>query len=46
VVRLDHRHSVKALTPLGADVERGPAVAVSWHSQNRIIRHGNQTITF
>jgi formyltetrahydrofolate deformylase len=47
VVRVDHRHDVGDLTRLGADVERAVlSRAVLWHCQDRIIRHGNQTIVF
>lgn len=47
VVRVDHRHSVEDLTRLGADVERMVlSRAVLWHCQDRIIRHGNQTVVF
>jgi formyltetrahydrofolate deformylase len=45
VVRVDHRHSVDDLRRLGADVERVVlARAVLWHCEDRIIRHGNQTV--
>ena len=47
VVRVDHRHEVEDLIRLGADVERAVlSRAVSWHCQDRIIRHGNQTVVF
>ena len=47
VVRVDHRHDIEDLTRLGADVERAVlSRAVLWHCQDRIIRHGNQTIVF
>ncbi len=47
VVRVDHRHGVDDLRRLGADVERVVlARAVLWHCEDRIIRHGNQTIVF
>ncbi len=47
VVRVDHRHAVDDLKRLGADVERVVlARAVLWHCEDRIIRHGNQTIVF
>ncbi|WP_422750096.1 formyltetrahydrofolate deformylase [Mycobacterium sp. WMMD1722] len=47
VVRVDHRHGVDDLVRLGADVERAVlSRAVSWHCEDRIIRHGNQTIVF
>ena len=45
VVRVDHRHSVEDLVRLGADVERAVlSRAVLWHCEDRLIRHGNQTI--
>ena len=47
VVRVNHRHDVGDLTRLGADVERAVlSRAVLWHCEDRIIRHGNQTIVF
>ena len=47
VVRVDHRHSVEDLVRLGADVERAVlSRAVLWHCEDRIIRYGNQTVTF
>ncbi|MET0475338.1 MAG: formyltetrahydrofolate deformylase [Mycobacterium sp.] len=47
VVRVDHRHGVEDLKRLGADVERAVlSRAVLWHCEDRIIRHGNQTIVF
>jgi formyltetrahydrofolate deformylase len=47
VVRVDHRHSVQDLTRLGADVERAVlSRAVLWHCEDRVIRHGNETIVF
>ncbi|WP_123027646.1 formyltetrahydrofolate deformylase [Mycolicibacterium stellerae] len=47
VVRVDHRHGVGDLVRLGADVERAVlSRAVLWHCQDRVIRHGNQTIVF
>lgn len=46
-VRVSHKDSVQELTRRGADVERQVlARAVLWHSQNRVIRDGNQTIVF
>ncbi|PRC43754.1 formyltetrahydrofolate deformylase, partial [Mycobacterium sp. ITM-2017-0098] len=45
VVRVDHRHDVDDLVRLGADVERAVlSRAVLWHCEDRVIRHGNQTI--
>ena len=47
VVRVNHRHDVDDLRRLGADVERVVlARAVLWHCEDRIVRHGNQTIVF
>jgi formyltetrahydrofolate deformylase len=47
VVRVDHRHSVDDLARLGADVERAVlSRAVLWHCEDRVIRHGNQTVVF
>ena len=47
VVRVNHRHDVGDLKRLGADVERAVlSRAVLWHCEDRIIRHGNQTIVF
>ena len=47
VVRVDHTHSVEDLVRLGADVERAVlSRAVLWHCQDRILRHGNETVIF
>ncbi|MEV6344789.1 formyltetrahydrofolate deformylase [Actinoplanes sp. NPDC051851] len=47
VVRVDHAHTVADLQRRGADVERDVlSRAVSWHSDDRVIRHGNHTIVF
>ncbi|MUL63631.1 formyltetrahydrofolate deformylase [Mycobacterium sp. CBMA 234] len=47
VVRVDHTHSVEELVRLGADVERAVlSRAVLWHCQDRILRHGNETVIF
>lgn len=47
VVRVDHTHSAADLARLGADVERAVlSRAVLWHCQDRVVRHGNQTIVF
>jgi formyltetrahydrofolate deformylase len=47
VVRVDHTHTVEDLTRLGADVERAVlSRAVLWHCQDRIVRHGNETVVF
>lgn len=45
VVRVDHRHAVEDMMRLGADVERVVlSRAVLWHCEDRVIRHGNQTV--
>ncbi|GAA2576488.1 formyltetrahydrofolate deformylase [Winogradskya consettensis] len=47
VVRVNHADTVAELQRRGADVERDVlSRAVLWHSQDRVIRHGNQTIVF
>jgi formyltetrahydrofolate deformylase len=47
VVRVDHTHSVEDLVRLGADVERAVlSRAVSWHCQDRVMRHGSETVVF
>ncbi len=47
VVRIDHTHTVEDLVRLGADVERAVlSRAVLWHCQDRIVRHGNETVVF
>jgi formyltetrahydrofolate deformylase len=47
VVRVDHTHTVEDLVRLGADVERDVlSRAVQWHCQDRVVRHGNETIVF
>ncbi|KQP70695.1 formyltetrahydrofolate deformylase [Microbacterium sp. Leaf288] len=47
VVRVDHSQSAIDLQGRGADVERAVlARAVLWHAEDRVIRHGNQTIVF
>jgi formyltetrahydrofolate deformylase len=47
VVRVDHTHSVEDLVRLGADVERGVlSRAVGWHCQDRVMRHGSETVVF
>lgn len=46
-VRVNHADSAIELARRGADVERQVlSRAVLWHSQDRVIRHGNQTIVF
>jgi formyltetrahydrofolate deformylase len=47
VCRVDHRYSVEELRRAGRYVEREVlARAVSWHVEDRVIVHGNQTIVF
>jgi len=47
VVRVNHTHTVDDLVRLGADVERAVlSRAVLWHCEDRIVRHGNETIVF
>jgi formyltetrahydrofolate deformylase len=47
VNRVNHRHDVATLTRLGADVERTVlARAVSWHCEDRVLRHENTTVVF
>jgi formyltetrahydrofolate deformylase len=47
VVRVTHADTAADLQRRGADVERAVlSRAVLWHSQDRVIRHGNQTIVF
>ncbi|HWI31794.1 MAG TPA: formyltetrahydrofolate deformylase [Microbacterium sp.] len=47
VARVDHAHSAADLQARGAYVERAVlSSAVQWHAQDRVIRHGNQTIVF
>ena len=47
VIRVDHADTVAELQRLGADVERDVlSRAVLWHSQDRVIQHGNHTIVF
>jgi formyltetrahydrofolate deformylase len=47
IVRVTHAQSVADLQQRGADVERSVlARAVHWHSEDRVIRSGNQTIVF
>lgn len=46
-VRVNHADSAVELARRGADVERQVlSRAVLWHSQDRVIRNGNQTIVF
>lgn len=47
VARVDHAHAAADLQARGAYVERAVlSRAVEWHAQDRVIRHGNQTIVF
>jgi formyltetrahydrofolate deformylase len=47
VVRVSHRDTVHAMVRAGADVERNVlARAVSWHCEDRVLRHGNTTVIF
>ncbi|WP_129663852.1 formyltetrahydrofolate deformylase [Phytoactinopolyspora endophytica] len=47
VVRVTHVDTAADLQRRGADVERDVlSRAVTWHAQNRVVRHGNQTIVF
>jgi formyltetrahydrofolate deformylase len=47
VARVTHADTAADLQRRGADVERAVlSRAVLWHAQNRVIRHGNQTIVF
>jgi formyltetrahydrofolate deformylase len=47
VARISHRDRVADITRRGADVERTVlARAVTWHCQDRVLRHGNTTIVF
>ena len=47
VVRVTHAESTGDLQRRGADVERAVlSRAVLWHAQDRVVRHGNQTIVF
>ena len=47
VIRVSHADTVAELQRLGADVERDVlSRAVLWHSQDRVIQHGNHTIVF
>ena len=47
VARVDHAHTAADLQARGAYVERAVlSRAVQWHAEDRVIRHGNQTIVF
>ena len=47
VVRVTHADTAADLQRRGADIERLVlARAVTWHSEDRVIRNGNHTIVF
>ena len=47
VVRVSHRDDVSSLRCMGADVERAVlARAVRWHSEDRLLQHGNSVVVF
>jgi len=47
VIRIGHDHDIPTLARLGADIERTVlARAVRWHCEDRVLRHGNQTVVF
>jgi formyltetrahydrofolate deformylase len=47
VIRVDHSKSAAELERLGADIERSVlARAVTWHCEDRVLRHGNTTVVF
>ena len=47
VIRVSHRDDVAIVTRLGGDIERTVlARAVTWHCEDRVLRHGNTTIVF
>jgi formyltetrahydrofolate deformylase len=47
VARVTHAHTATDLQARGAYVERAVlSRAVEWHADDRVIRHGNQTIVF
>nr|WP_274636187.1 formyltetrahydrofolate deformylase [Microbacterium bovistercoris] len=47
VARVDHSMTASDLQARGAYVERAVlSRAVQWHAEDRVIRHGNQTIVF
>ena len=47
VVRVTHADTAETLQRRGADVERAVlSRAVTWHAEDRVIRHGNHTIVF
>jgi formyltetrahydrofolate deformylase len=47
VIRVDHSQSTRQLMRKGAEVERQVLTrAVSWHCDDRVLRHGNLTVVF
>jgi formyltetrahydrofolate deformylase len=47
VQRVDHRHTKDDLVRIGRHIERIVlARAVSWHVEDRVLVHGNQTVVF
>ena len=47
VTRVDHTHSPDQLVAAGRDVEASVlSRAVRWHSQTRVLLHGNRTVVF
>ncbi len=47
VTRVDHTHSPEQLVAAGRDVEASVlSRAVRWHSQTRVLLHGNRTVVF
>ncbi len=47
VTRVDHTHSPEQLVAAGRDVEAQVlSRAVRWHSQTRVLMHGNRTVVF
>lgn len=47
VARVDHAHTVEALTAVGRDTESQVlARAVKWHSEHRVLLNGHRTIVF
>jgi formyltetrahydrofolate deformylase len=47
VERISHRHDARELERIGRDIERVVlARAVTWHLEDRVIRHGNRTFLF
>src|SRR3954449_7438859 len=47
MLRVDHSLSPDQLSARGREAEkRSPAPAVRWHTENRVIIHGNRTVVF